>query len=363
MWPYALLVLFPIVIQHIKVSGGSLYLTRSGSHKNENTLKLFWGILLVLLILRHETVGTDIQNYSNIFRRLARSDWQGVIDYNSEIAYSILNKSVSLITDNFRWILIIAAVVSIYYTARAYIRYSADASLSIALFIMTSNFAMIFSGLRQAIAIALGFVAFEFVREKRLVPFLCIVILATLFHTSAFMLLFMYPLYHLRITRSWMLIIVPLMGLLFIFNAPIFSFLTSIMSQFTEYEAGISSTGAYTMLILYGLLAVFAYVIPDERALAADPDALGLRNFLLMSVALQMFAPLHTLAMRMNYYYMAFIPLAIPMAIEYRSHRWSQVAVFGRYVMTAFFILYFFWSVPSDNPLHIYPYHFLWEIV
>lgn len=363
MWPYAFLVLFPIVIQHVRMSGGSLYLTRSGSHKNENILKLFWGILLVLLILRHEVVGTDTINYSNIFWRLSRSSWESVINYNAEVAYSVLNKLVSVFTEDFRGVMIIAALISVYYMARAYLQYSADASLTIALFIMTSNFAMMFSGLRQIIAISLGFVAFEYVREKRLLPFLGITFLATLFHTSAFMILFMYPLYHLRITRSWMLIIVPMMGLLFIFNVPIFSFLTSIMSQFTEYEAGISSTGAYTMLILYGLLAVFAYIIPDERALAADPDALGLRNFLLMSVALQMFAPLHTLAMRMNYYYMAFIPLAIPKVIEYRSHQWSQVAVFARYVMVAFFILYFFWSVPSDNPLNIYPYHFLWEPV
>ena len=221
--------------------------------------------------------------------------------------------------------MVIAAVLSVWFVARAHIKYSTDASLTIALFVMTSNFAMMFSGLRQAIAISLSFVAFEFVRKKKLLPFLAITFLAILFHTSAFMILFMYPLYHLRITRSWMLIIVPLLGLLFVFNAPIFNYLTAIMSRFTDYEAGISSTGAYTMLILYGLLAVFAYVVPDERALAADPDAIGLRNFLLMSVALQMFAPLHTLAMRMNYYYMAFVPLAIPMVIEYRSHRWQVV--------------------------------------
>lgn len=364
MWPYAVLILFPILVQHIRLRGGALYLTRSGvSHKNENTLRLFWGILLVLLVLRHETVGSDTLNYHRIFNIYARSNWQQVIDRSAEVAYSILNKLVSFCTDDFRWLLVITAVLSVYFVVRAYVRYSVDATLTIALFIMTSNFAMLFSGLRQAIAIALGFVAFEFVRQKKLLPFLAITFLAMLFHTSAFMILFMYPLYHLRITRPWLLIILPMMVLLFIFNAPVFNYLTAIMNQFADYEASISSTGAYTMLILYGILAIFAYVVPDEQALAADPDALGLRNFLLMAVALQMFAPLHTLAMRMNYYYMAFIPLAMPMVIEYRSRRWSQVAVFARYVMTAFFILYFFWSVPSDNPLNIYPYHFMWEMV
>ncbi|MBR5283897.1 MAG: EpsG family protein [Clostridia bacterium] len=363
MWPYALLIMIPIIVRHVRVGESVLYLTKQSKTKDENVLKLFWGMLLALLMLRHEVIGSDTQNYNRIFRIYAQSSWRQTINRSAEIAYSILNKLVSLCTDNFRWILAICAVLGVYAISKAYVKYSKDAVLTIALFITTSNFVMLFSGLRQGIAISLGFVAFEFVRQKKLVPFLLVVYAAMLFHTSAFMLLFMYPLYHLKITRPWLLVVVPLMGLLFIFNAPVFSYLTAIMSRFTEYEAEISSTGAYTMLILYGMLAIFSYIIPDEQKMRQDPDAMGFRNFLLFSVALQMFAPLHTLAMRMNYYYMAFIPLALPKVIGCTSRRWRQVAAAARYIMVAFFVFYFFWSVPSDNPLNIYPYHFFWEMV
>jgi hypothetical protein len=61
------------------------------------------------------------------------------------------------------------------------------------------------------------------------------------------------------------------------------------------------------MLILFLIFTVFAYLVPDESKL--DPDTIGMRNFLLLAVAIQMFAPLHSLAMRMNYYYIVFIPL------------------------------------------------------
>lgn len=361
MWPYALLVLFPIIVPHIRMQHATLYVSRSITHKNPNTLKIFWGILLVLLFLRHEVTGSDVHNYSLIFDSLSHSSWERALNRSAEVAYSVLNKWVSLYTDNFRVIIVISAILSVFFLARAYIKYSEDAALTIALFVITSNFSMLFSGLRQAIAISLGFLAFEFVRKKKLISFLIVITFAQMFHTSAFMLLFMYPLYHVKLKRSSLIGIIPTLGLIFAFNGPIFGYLTSILSRFTDYDTEISSTGAYMMLVLYGVFAVFAYVIPDESQM--DQDAIGLRNYLLFSVALQMFAPLHTLAMRMNYYYIAFIPLAIPKIIECRSARWNQIAIAARYVMVIFFIAYFFMTLSRDNPLLIYPYHFMWEAV
>ena len=115
------------------------------------------------------------------------------------------------------------------------------------------------------------------------------------------------------------------------------------------------------MLILFAIFTVFAFLIPDESQL--DAETIGLRNFLLLSLVIQMFAPLHTLAMRMNYYYIIFIPLLLPKIIECRSKRWNQVAVLGRHVMVGFFLLYFFYNASKGGNLHVFPYHFFWETV
>ena len=53
------------------------------------------------------------------------------------------------------------------------------------------------------------------------------------------------------------------------------------------------------MLILFGAFVVFSFLVVDEKKL--DEETIGLRNFLLMAFTLQIFAPLHTLAMRMGY--------------------------------------------------------------
>lgn len=361
MWPYILLIACPIVLHHIMM--GTFYGTKADvfNKNSDKAMRLFWTGLFVLLALRHENVGIDLSNYRIIFNSIAKSSWEKVLERSLEIGYSLLNKVVSLISRDFRWIIIAAAILSVVFIARVYIKFSSDASLSIALFISMSNFVMLFSGLRQAIAISFGFLAFEFVRAKKPLQFLLIVVCTMLFHTSAFMLLFMYPMYHVRITRKSLIALVPAMIFAFIFNKQIFGVLGSILSEYTKYDATISSTGAYGMLILFVIFTIFSYVIPDENNL--DNDTIGLRNFLLLAVGLQMFAPLHTLAMRMNYYYIAFIPLLMPKIIEYRSKTWNQIAIIARYVLIVFFVAFFFLTASEDNTLQTFPYKFFWEDV
>lgn len=358
MWPYVLLILLPLSMQHIRFK--RLPIGISSSNKNYISMKIFWGLLFVLLILRHKDVGRDLDTYERIFTMIARSDWLKGLGRSSEVGYNCLNKIISLFTDNFQWVIIVTAILEVYFVAKTYIRYTEDSLLTIVLFVTMSNFVFLFSGLRQSIAISLGMLAFEFVRKKKIIVFIIIVFIAMLFHTSAFMILFMYPLYHVKITKNWLWAIVPILGTVFAFNQKIFGRITLFLSKFTKYEGEIILTGAYTMLILFIIFAIFSYLIPEESGL--DADTAGIRNFLLFSIVLQMFAPLHSIAMRMNYYYIIFIPLLIPKIIKCRSVRWNQVAIVARHIMVIFFIIYFFVSAPRDNVLDTFPYKFFWEI-
>lgn len=360
MWPYILLIILPFLIQHIRISY-SVTKDDSTSYTklNSRAMVIFWIILFLMLIFRHETIGNDTKNYSYIFKEIAHSSWSKSVGRSVEIGYTLLNKIVALFTTDFRWLLVITSLLSICFVARAYIKYSDDTILTISLFITMSNFVLLFSGIRQAIAISLGFLAFECVKARKIIIFFVVVIIAMLFHTSAFMLVFMYPLYYARMTKKWLLAIVPILAMVFIFNKQIFGVLSVILMNFTKYDAEISSTGAGTMLIVFIAFFAFSYIVPEETNL--DEETVGLRNFLIFSVALQMLAPLHSLAMRMNYYYIAFIPLLIPRVVKYRSERWEQVASLARYIMIFFFVIYFFITAPQDNVLHTFPYRFFWE--
>lgn len=356
MFPYVLLMFLPIAMSRIRFGRATPYAIE---HTSNTAMKIFWGLLFLLLALRHETVGIDLKVYKRIYNIIDESSWGRALGRSPEIGWSFLNKLVAVLGGNFRWVIIIAAWMETYALSKAYLKYSEDSALTVVLFMNMMNFVILFSGLRQSIAIAMGLWAFEYVRQKKVMPFLGVVAMAIMFHTSAFMLLLMYPLYHVKIKKKWLLFIVPLLLIVYVFKQQVFSFLGLILSLFTDYDVTIQQTDAFAMLVLFILMAVFAFVVPDEQEL--DADTIGMRNFLLLSVALQMFASLHNTAMRMNYYYIAFIPLLIPRIIERRSERWKQVAVLARGFMLLFFIVFFFATAPADNLLDTFPYRFLWE--
>ena len=354
MFPFVILLVVPIMMQHIAVKKIDY------QKKNKFALFIFFALLVVFVMFRHEEIGNDTKNYMHFFEKFSKMSWGEVRKSSLEIGFSYFNRIISLFSNEPRFFLIVAAIVTGVMIYPTYKRLCIDSSLTIVLFCIMSTFVMMFSGIRQMLAIGIGFAAYEFTRKKKLIPFILAVLLALTFHTSAFMLAFMYPLYHAKITKKWLLAVVPALTVIFVFNGPIFSVLSLVLSRFTKYEGGVSSTGAYTMLILFAIFAVFSFIIPDESRI--DAETIGLRNFLLLALVIQMFVPLHNLAMRMGYYYMIYIPLLIPRIIHFRSAKWSQVAVVGRHVMVIFFFIYFFLiKVNSGGNLNVFPYHFFWE--
>lgn len=355
---FYVLLFVPIMWQHFAVSQFHIDYEK----KNKRALAFFFIFFTLLVILRHERVGNDTKNYIYFFDEFSTAGWGELRKYQLEIGFSYLNKIISVFSKEAQVFLGIVSIITIAMIYPTYKRLCLDASLTIVLFCIMSTFVMMFSGIRQMIAVGIGIVAYEFARRKQVISFVLMVCLALLFHTSAFMLIFMYPLYHAKIGKKWLYAVVPGLTAVFVFNKPIFSTLSIILERYTDYSAGVSMTGAYTMLLLFVIFAVFSFVVPDESNL--DEETIGLRNFLLMSILIQVFAPLHNLAMRMNYYYIIFIPLLLPKIIEAKATNMKQLAIVGRYVMIVFFLLYFFLikANNSDN-LHVFPYYFFWENV
>lgn len=316
----------------------------------------FFFVLFFLTAFRSHTVGADTYNYSTMFSRFA--SWSFAHDFQyKEPAFAVLCKIISLFTNDFQWLLIVVSIISIVPVAIVYIYEVEYPITTIVLLLSISNFYMFFSGMRQSIAISLGMIAFLFVRKKKFIPFLLIAVLAFFFHRTALILILMYPLYHIRIVKKSLFFVIPAMVLMFIFNQPIFEFLQGIIS---DYEGvGDTDTGAVTMLLMLIAFSVFAFVIPDDELM--DEDDIGMRNFLLMATAVQMFVPLNLYVMRMGYYFLIILPLVIPKVLVNTSYRWRQVAFVAHYVILAFFLLHFFITAESVNALKVFPYSFFWE--
>lgn len=350
---FYLLVFTPILIQHTAVERIDYKV------KNEFALTLFFVMLTALIMFRHESVGNDTRNYISIFRSYSLINWNELFDVSTEFGFVYYNKLISLVTDDPHVFFAITAVITMSMIYPTYRRLCLDASLTIVLFCTMSTFVMLFSGIRQMLAVSMGILAYESVRKRKMVCFIVTVLIAMTFHVSAFMLFAMYPVYHCKITKKWFYALLPVLGIVFRFSRQIFGLMMSVLIRFTRFDIASSDTGAYSMLIFFALLMIFSYWLPDESLL--DEETKGLRNFLLLAVVIQMFAPLHTIAMRMNYYYIIFIPILIPKVLEARKDELRQVAIAVRWAMVFFFLAYFFVTLAPSKVLHVFPYKFFWE--
>lgn len=264
-------------------------------------------------------------------------------------------------TPSFQCYLAIIALITLLPVARVYLRESALPFLSVLLFVNMSVFPLMFSGLRQAIAISIGMLAYAYVQKKDIIAFVLYVVLAVSFHVSALILLFMYPLYYLKITKKILIAIITLVAVVFTFREFIFrAVLSFICQKYALRYLEIENTNAYNMLILLIVFAVLSFVCVNGRT--ASTQIKGLRNFLLLTIFIQLFASINTVVMRLGYYYLVFTPLLISNVIVCRSQRYRKSIRFAHIALLIFFTGYFFLNANfGADILAIYPYQFFWN--
>lgn len=371
MIPYCILLITSFLFCFIakKREGRKIYIG-SGKIVSENNfaISVFFLMLWLLLSCRSIEVGIDTENYKWIFNNYSKQSFRQAFNGDLERLFGVLNWLIGKMTDNFQIYLTVVAAMTISPIAILYNQEKNHSYLKIILFVNMSIFIMLFSGIRQAIAMSIGLIAYYFVKKKKLISYLITVFVAMGIHTSAFILFIMYPIYCFKIKKRHLYFIIPTIMITYLFNRPIFAGLLNIMMLFNErYSdyASLKNTGAITMIICFVAFTLFAYIVPDEKQI--DSEFIGMRNYLLLATLLQCFAPLHSLAMRMNYYYILFIPVVIPKTLNYADNRWKQVAKVAEIVMCVFFTLYFLFtayisSQTNGGALNTYPYVPFWMV-
>lgn len=293
----------------------SLFRLMSLKYETKKSLRNFYIFSAITVILfqglRSFSVGTDLKVYipafSNIGEQVSFSD--GNFSYqNFEIGYIFLNKILYIIGVNERLFLcIIAAIIQIPIFFTMY-KNSDSPLLSILVYFTFGNFFMTFSGLRQAISMSLCFFAYTFIKNRKLLKFVLIIAFATLFHKSSLIFLILYPLYHIRITRKYIPILLLGIIVVFLLRSQIFSILSKI--YYGEVKAT-SNTGAYTMFAMYLLLLIVSFINKEP-----DKDYIGLRNILIMLVCVYALASVHDYVTRIGYPLSLYLSIFVPRILK-----------------------------------------------
>ena len=325
---------------------------------NKIPLFVFFSIFIIMLSLRSVTCGIDLTVYRIKFETMKMPPLKSLLDFSLiEPGFDLYMAVCKSLCDDFQFFLAASAIASILPIMFLYVKESEHSLVSISLFVGIAPFTMFFSGLRQSIAMGMGAICYFCCKKNRFLLFLLFVFLAFLFHQSAIILLLMYPLMHIKLSRKYMVVVLILFVICLVFNDKIFEFLLSVSDRY-ESRYTISNTYSYKYLVLLLMLLFYAFLIPDDST-----EIIPLRNLLLLSLMIQCLALVNNVAMRLNYYYLIFIPILIPKVIDGAKAENKKTAKLSECVFVIFFIAWFFKEAYfGANLLHAFPYTPFWKI-
>lgn len=340
-------------------------------NRKKISISIFFLAIILLLTLRSESMGTDIPSYKFYFESFQHYfNWGKLFNLNAlfrediEPLYVILTVMISKIFGDFRLFLSIIAILSIAPIWRMYCNNIDNPILSILLFLSFDPLVMYVSGIRQGLAMAFVPLAFYYVKEKKLWMFCLVVCLASLTHMSALVTILMYPLYYMKIPIKKMFAVVLIGGGVFFFRWQIYMTILrtvgKIITKIGKHGVSVHSTGAYSFLLFLLALLLFCLIIPDTRGLSQDD--LGMQNYLIFCVFIQIFSSVSYLVMRFSLYYLLFMPILIPRIIKKSRHNY-KVAKSTEIILFVLLNIWFLYKVLSlRGAANSYaPYVFMWN--
>ena len=363
MLPYFALLFIPL-FYHLYSTRGIVQMSTTQSLRDRKiTIILFFFIFFCILAFRGITCGVDLKNYQYYYNLDAKKSFAKILNESrQEVLFHLFNSFVASLYNDYQFYLALIALICVVPYALFFMRESDHPYMSLVLFVTVAPFSMFFSGLRQSVAMALVPIAYYFCKKNRLIFFVLTVVIAMGFHQSAFILFLMYPIERAKITKKWLYIVVPLMLIVLMFNQRLYTILAPLTGdRYYERYGEVTSTGAYTIVILLFAFTLMSVFIPDNHKM--DEDTVGIRNLLLLCTTLQCFAPANFVAMRMNYYFLPFVAICIPNILTRSKERYKQVVVYSSVALVVVLLAYYFYNAYNgSDALNIYPYVPYWKV-
>ena len=325
--------------------------------KNQSIFICF--ILILMLALRHPSMGSDLwygQSYGYLgqYTYISELSWRDAFFHrisSYERGYILLCKLLSSISPNQQFLLVGCAAVSLIPIFYVVYRRSEYPSLSAFVFMGLSTFLLLFSGLRQSIALGICFLSLLYIEERKPIKFMLTVFLARTFHTSAWLFLAAYPIYHFPMKRSWRPVTYLIPIVCYLMRYPLFR----IFSKLLREDAVIDDNNAITLFVVFFLIYIFCCLFSGEKK-----DIAGLKNLFFVACCIQALAGVNMIVSRAGYYFMNSLIILLPMVIGRMRNR--KNAWIFKYMIAVCFILFGLYAIYGNTWAQAYPYKWFWEI-
>lgn len=294
--------------------------------KERNTLsvyhkkRIFFIALIpvfVLIAFKAESVGTDTLTYYKSYES-ARDYGMSSLEDSSfdrvEPGYKFLLYLLRLFKADAQFLSIIVASLVVYTLYKVIRENSINWSLALFFFVTMGFFQFTMSGIRQTSAICFSMLSYRFIKKRKLLPFLLLILLGASFHKSVVLFIPMFYVANQAITKKKILAMFVLM-LLLIFTA---DKLLLSAADIMDYNYGIEKTD--NGYVFFGIVFFITLLVVNNRNLliSVNPFNKMIININFISLALWVVRLISRTAERVSLYFMPYTYIAIE---EYLSTR------------------------------------------
>lgn len=323
--------------------------------KGKKVSFIFVSLAIICIVgLRKECMGYDLPGYLNSFDDLSNMPLLDTIrlDHylNYEKGYVIFNTLFGFISTNHNAFLFTCVLISFLPIAFFAYRNSSRFTLSIFVYLALPPFLLLFSGLRQSIAIGLCLFSYEFVKKRKIIPFALIVAFAMTFHSSAMLFFVVYPLYSLKVGLKGRWISVLALAFIYLAKLPLYM----ILGKMLKSELILDNNGAYMLMIVFILTYIFCFLYSKQTK-----EENALLNMFWLACFCQMFGSLNSIAIRVGYYFMlALLPL-LPNVLNNIENQYEKVSL--KMVISLCFIAAGIFFIYNGDFAQTYPHYWFWD--
>ena len=280
-------------------------------------------ILFGVCAMRGIRIGADLGRYEVHYYTCSQLDFSGIFaKYQwDNIGFYFLIKILQIIFGyDFHSFLFILAIFEGIVLARIIYKYSANPYMSFLLYMALGYYVFIYSGLKQALATAFIYLAFDAIIEHKKIRFIICVVLATSVHLPAFIFLPAYYIAYRKLNIRMIVIYIATAVGIFVFKEQIFIYMTDMYDSVVS-TTQIGGVGGKVIMMLAFLIGGYLLRIPDGE----DTVYLATFNIVIVATLLQLFAVYGNVFERLADYYFVFSILFLSLVFEKMGRREKSV--------------------------------------
>lgn len=355
------MIIYYIAILSIVIAG--IYF---GERTNKKTILFFYGLFVAILLTCIASfrygIGFDYFSYESIYESIQTTSTREYFALNkTEPLFYLFCKILSLCNFSYTGFIFLTSLIFQTIIIFFIIGYSKIPWLSAYLYVTLQFFAYTMNLTRQSIALCFFLFAFHFLKTRKLLPFLTIIIIGSMFHNSLVYMIPLYILLPLQQTVFSYSVLGSMTAFFYLFSEPVLNWIKPFLfPKYREQLSTLFSQPSRIEYLIFPLLYVLLAFTFCKLLYKNSKNATIYLNSALYTFIISIFITKHFILERFSIYPFSLSLLLIPEIVACAKKKSKQYYHIVLFLFLLYGFLYFLFA--SQKGFHnVYPYYSLFS--